>query len=1200
MPKAPRFTAAERVDLNDLEHGLRTYPREVHKEHIDNVILDKMSRVVRGFRVELANQSTYPGRITIHAGYAINRNGQYLFNDTDLSLSRTITLSGGVGTNFYVEIEFVESDSDIDARAFWDPTVDQGSDPAGQEFYVNAATRKFEDWQISWPVSVSGFTKDSDLTTVKVPLIKLEVDGGGSLVKPGGGALSTEKPKTTLLEVLTSTKIRVQDASLFTATNQIILYDDDEAAVGPITINDVNIDTGYIGLGSSITVGDFSHGNIVVGSTGTPDLIVGENYGYYRRLDSTIALTAYDYRDKFFQGDEIHGAALARGHNTSDFTERSDTNLQSLKDYIDFLAGQLQELKWGSPDPYSSGVNVRRQPPGLSSNFPTYPRYFEYASSIQGARTATVTVGDGINSWGDFNGTTHTAIQRAIDALPTSEGGVILIKSGTYTFNSDVTIGMAGSVIIRGEPNTTITFSGGNQLFISMDSGSLIQFEDIIFQGDNTSILGITVNTNDYQALRMFRCIVLECQILIENGLSTTSTFNFCTFSVGSSTSIMASTPLFKVGSSGTLSGFFNECRFSHNASNGVLLDTNSSSPANGAYYTTFSKCDFTQTQAGSSSLLFGPDSRFVTFDSCRLGIIGSSTVAIKCIGGENLSITNCIAMLSGVPILDAEDVTNISFLGFSSVSAINSTYVAKFTNCNNVSIKDCKIEMAGDTEMSTAPFKFDGTTGSSTFGKYLIEGNKVEASSDHLTGLIFKLDGADALENVKVVNNSFEKCECGIYLDGSTSAYYFNDFIINGNTFLDMGVSSTVASYQDVGIFSDGTSKVSKINISNNTFRNLNPANATALTGSIYRNAIILLGSATTPVNYAEINNNTIYRVGNDSNRTRACGIYFEELSYSSISENIIAAVYGTEVIGIASSYVGETYQSVIAGNKITTVEGQSGSDSWGIYFNGLNDSQIVNNSVSLVSGAGVADYGAAIGSASVGNNFNESIIQGNILYLNNQYMIGIMLYRLDVINAAITNNVVCTGAYNALKIGIYIFANDASVITDLSIIGNTVKKAVDNSIKCAYTGTGSYKQLIINANNCETDQSSSNAQITVSKGSYVSLCGNILRVSSGDNVYNITTYDSDHVNIIGNCCEITTNGTNSNIILNTGSSRYLINSNTCIGGSGVSTPSIKTSGSGAAGGRGGLIVGNVITEDPDYTSLDDIDEVYHNKTVT
>ena len=166
MPKRTNFVPNLRVDIDDLENATHTYSRSVNNIRWKRVLIDNYPRVSAGFRVEVPDQATNPGVVTIYNGFAFNRDGQLLLNEDAINTARSITLAGDA--TYYLEVEFTTTDTDSDARALWDPTFDNGLDtsgdelPDGREFSVNVATRVAEDWRIVDPVSTTGFEIDSD------------------------------------------------------------------------------------------------------------------------------------------------------------------------------------------------------------------------------------------------------------------------------------------------------------------------------------------------------------------------------------------------------------------------------------------------------------------------------------------------------------------------------------------------------------------------------------------------------------------------------------------------------------------------------------------------------------------------------------------------------------------------------------------------------------------------------------------------------------------------------------------------------------------------------------------------------------------------------------------------------------------------------------------------------------------------------
>ena len=117
-------------------------------------------------------------------------------------------------------------------------------------------------------------------------------------------------------------------------------------------------------------------------------------------------------------------------------------NARSLKDYVDFVAAQVRELKFGSAVPSV----VSSSPP---SAFAAAPRYFDRVGSVAGSRNATVSIGNGTTSFGDFNGTDEVPFIAAIAALPAT-GGSIHVKAGTYTFANQLSIATKPFCVVWG------------------------------------------------------------------------------------------------------------------------------------------------------------------------------------------------------------------------------------------------------------------------------------------------------------------------------------------------------------------------------------------------------------------------------------------------------------------------------------------------------------------------------------------------------------------------------------------------------------------------------------------------------------------------------------------------------------------------------------------------------------------------------
>lgn len=91
-----------------------------------------------------------------------------------------------------------------------------------------------------------------------------------------------------------------------------------------------------------------------------------------------------------------------------------------------------------------------------------------------------VTIGDGINSFGHFNGVNHAPFAKALAKLP--NGGTIEVLTGNWTFGQPVTIAAHG-ITIRGSSGANL-IPGGTQPIGLFD-----------VQGDRVRITGIQIST---------------------------------------------------------------------------------------------------------------------------------------------------------------------------------------------------------------------------------------------------------------------------------------------------------------------------------------------------------------------------------------------------------------------------------------------------------------------------------------------------------------------------------------------------------------------------------------------------------------------------------------------------------------------------------------------------------------------------------
>jgi hypothetical protein len=421
MPKKLNISSNERIDIDDFNRASSDYTQESDNFERQKLVQTRRSLVASGFRIEISNQATSPGQFTIYNGAALDRSGNILNNEQQINDARTLTLTG-TGTSFYVEIEFVEGESDVNSRAFWDPTFSPAN-PPGKEFSLSVATRIAPDWQVVSPVSTTGFDVDADVNSVKIPIAILYTNVSNEI--EGFTAVNISSVMEEDIPAAPSTlELKVLDSTLFPSS----------AATASLGFGTANVET------VTITANDRANGIITI----SPGTIKDHNAGAILKVDGAptylpqdtdavpaapAATTSADQRRGLFAGDELRGSALSASAQDAD--ARSDLAVQSLKDHIDFLAAQIRELKFGN---LRSDIDGGLPPSSFSST-----RHYDAAGSVTGARTRTITIGDGVISFGDLNTTVDdlsTVLQAAHDALNATNGGSVFVKTGNYTWNT--------------------------------------------------------------------------------------------------------------------------------------------------------------------------------------------------------------------------------------------------------------------------------------------------------------------------------------------------------------------------------------------------------------------------------------------------------------------------------------------------------------------------------------------------------------------------------------------------------------------------------------------------------------------------------------------------------------------------------------------------------------------------------------------
>jgi hypothetical protein len=772
MPKETNVLPNLRVDIPDYEAQTSVFTRDLWKQYAERMMLDDASSVMDGFRAEIANQGISPGQFTIYNGAAMDRDGQILNNEDEVNAARSATLIAD-GT-YYVEVEFAQDEADADARAFWDPTFNNGTDPSGdvrpsgREFSQTVSTRKTQDWNIVQPISTTGFAFESDLSTTRMPVAVLQVAGG---VITGG---STSAYRMILAEAISpgATTLRVLDARL--------LGDADEIQLDPGGGNQENVDVqnvdrrnGVITLVAGTVNSHTVQTRIQVVGPGTPLEFLVE------RADPAIPTAGTeDARARMFAGDEERGALIAQDPALAPAPEnKSDFNVINLKRYIDFLAAELRELKFGTPTASLDGTVA---PPTAFSN----PRYYDRAGGVLGARATTLTIGDGVNSWGDFNVSAFanfsSTLAAARDALPT-EGGVIYIKGSPnpYVMSGQVSFATKQNVCIIGESRIGVQIDRGSTTtafnFTNMESAKVENLTflqgSLFIQNVNMRLTNVRLDAGNISTSTGARLHAVNCDLA--NGL----------ISGNGDNTVLES------------------CKVVNGSGNAALSGS-------GTAGLTAISCEFELNNPGS--VFSSSNGRRMVFNACRF-VLGDATN------------TNHLATISET-LSDGNDDQNINFYGCEFEGPNGVDIWVDLSNVNGVRFRDCKFS-GGDAPDYYFNIVHDRVGTILAEDSVIIEGCRA-------------LDGANLLKttstafNVVVRDNTirFGQSRNGNADGAIINLNNFRHVRVDRNTFIqdtagDVSIDGLADTYSAAIQLGDQPSTTAQFEITHNQFKNVDVA---------------------------------------------------------------------------------------------------------------------------------------------------------------------------------------------------------------------------------------------------------------------------------------------------------------------------------------------------------------------------------------
>jgi len=1007
MPKKLNISSNERVDLNDFSRASSDYTQESGNFAREKLIQARKTAIASGFRIEVSDQAAAPGEFTIYNGVGLDRDGNILNNEQQINDGRTLTLSG-TSVSYYIEVEFVESESDVDSRAFWDPTY-SGNTPPGKEFSLNVATRLTPDWQLVSPVSSSDFDITGNVNSNKIPIAVLTLDGSGliALIAPAENIASSLEEDALGATLGTVTQFKVLDSSLFPITGTGNLgFGTPEAEAVNITGNDRT--NGLISVSTPL-VNDHNAGAVFVQTTVAASFVPEDK--------SAIPSSNDDRRSRLFSGNENRGAAV--GSDPQDSSQRADLQVTSLKNYVDFLAAQLRELKFGNP---RTDINSTAPPSDFSST-----RHYDNAGSVTGARTATITIGDGVSSFGDFNfDTLNQSLTTAITALDVTFGGTIYVKAGTYawgisavSFNRPVNLVFDKGVEFAGTfTNNWITLAAGHE-------GSSIKNMPAAPSASNPMLLTSAVATEieiDNCTLRL----LLSYTGATKNYLKVTNSIL-----ESNQTSVSAI----------TLTGFRNEgdhavfedctIRYNHTVDNTVYYLVAATTNK-----LTFNRCSF--------------DAAYST--GHIRGYVDSDWVASI---STKLAFTNCEFTETNTAEVDAP---------FKIVdSTTNQTSSCLFDNC----IFDMSWKASGATEAARTLLYFDATTPTingcnfSAMGAGRIANTSLgnEGHIIYLTGSInsstvsncqfgeYVLAGAPADDFVcqvtadsensstQIVQNSFNQ----FYKAVNSTTNPTGSLQIDNNVFL-VNTDGETVNKNCYGVF---VSDAEAATISNNRFKlELEDGDGTYEVASIYMQAVVK----------KTITGNNIYTM---SDLDDTYGVYIDgttvgvnetAITGNSIETFISSSLSSTDNIGIFLDVSASNHHRLTCtGNKLEITNNGTGN-CYGIQVDGVNNSS--TNSASTVTGNSVY----------VWNTTGTITDLAGIKSRSN--------------NISIANNTVYASHSGSTVTGFGIWAKGHHV----TVTGNSIRCVNSGLDSCIYVlsalhGTGGRDgNLIISNNNCVT----------------------------------------------------------------------------------------------------------------------------------
>lgn len=1091
MPKQVQIHSNERLDVSDLQWGFNTYAQEQQKQLLSRLFSDSYSAVLNGFRVEIPDQGLHPAQITVCGGVAFNHDGQIVESEDDTAkqVSTTLPADG----SYYVEVEFTTAASDTDARGFWDPTYDNGTDtsgdalPPGREFSQTVATRVTPDWNIVLPVATTGFTFQTTPSTTRVPVAKVVVASGVVT-----GVTTTPLRANLLAQIssgVASQKVKLSDSRMMpesgtitlsagTADTENLTYSANDRTNNTLTLSSTPSKTHPVGR------------RAVVGGS-TPLQYVPPRT---TSLIESLPLTGtQDARIRTFQGNTQRGWALGLDPQSVGDV-RGDSEITNLKRYVDFLSAQIREMKFGAPTDSGMGVTAP-----VLSNVSTYNNYFDPVPGIAPSRAITVSVGTGTDSWGDYNVSEYASVQATFEAALTFlinlGGGILFVKNGAYVPTAAITVASMSSVSVTivGEHRNTMVQKASGDTFsvsqvdlrlenitvgaISLDSLSSLHARDANILALSGSLLG-----------SMYNCTVLS-------GVDVTSiggNYMLCGFyNTPSTTSGRA----MKIGSS--YGARFRDCSFSTSASADYVVEVTTSCSD-----MVFENCSVTADATNLAGVKLASPTR-VYFKRCRFSESHEANGnGILLVSATDCVIEGCKFFFDytdnkAIQLNTASSGVRIRDCVFtqSSTNTSNSCYGITYTSATNLLVDGC-LFTSNDIAIS-------GTTATDT----LITNNRFKCTSGQYGRDAIRMIGTGQYTRVRISGNVFDTIFGNVAMLRAIAAVNtsgrptFTDVEISGNKFVNIGGSGGSRNTTHCVDFTDA-GQLSSVHVVNNTFNTIDAAT------ECYA---VVVANGTTAGNGVYISGNSFKSIAIDvGGYPRWGAIKASDCNALEINDNLFTYIGTSDSTG---SDCGVVLVSNTSDKVGTTIKGNR--------FNNISSGSVGDACVQVI------------------NPGQQVLIQSNEIHVTDNDMYGISVK--DVTAGATSHAQVISIANNAIYGGMYIgIVHDSAALTSsfdawVSITGNTVSGPIAGAVKITGPNTSSMyaKSFSISGNTLK----SATSPLYMKRISNASLLGNsISNTNTGSSNYAIYGDSCTNVALTGNTVELAASDSGSTAVTITG----------------------------------------------------------------